>query len=86
MAGVFFNGYTARLSYLLTAEHRTDGRLHGLHKRMEPFEDFFRVRTKTQGIQAGLGAWEVAARFSTITLYHENIIGNNMSNFPAGLT
>lgn len=82
---LFFNGYMAQLSYFLTGEHRPYDRLQGIHKRMEPFEDFFRVRTKRQGIQTGLGAWEIAARFSNITLNDKNINGNNMTDFTVGL-
>lgn len=82
---LFFNGYMAQLSYFLTGEHRPYDRKLGIHKRLEPFEDFFRVRTKSQGIQTGLGAWEVAARFSNIVLNDKNIKGNNLTDFTIGL-
>ena len=82
---LFFNGYMAQLSYFLTGEHRPYDRKLGIHKRMEPFEDFFRVRTRSQGVQTGLGAWEVAARFSNIVLNDKNIKGNNLTDFTVGL-
>jgi phosphate-selective porin OprO/OprP len=82
---LFFNGYMAQLSWFLTGEHRPYDRKQGIHKRLEPFEDFFRVRTKSQGIQTGLGAWEIAARFSNIVLNDENIRGNNLTDFTVGL-
>ena len=82
---LFFNGYMAQLSYFLTGEHRPYDRERGIHKRLEPFEDFFRVRTKSNGIQTGLGAWEVAARFSNIVLNDKNIQGNNLTDFTIGL-
>ena len=82
---LFFNGYMAQVSYFLTGEHRPYDRKLGIHKRLEPFEDFFRVRTKSQGIQTGLGAWEVAARFSNIVLNNRNIQGNNLTDFTVGL-
>jgi phosphate-selective porin OprO/OprP len=82
---LFFNGYMAQVSYFLTGEHRPYDRTLGIHKRLEPFEDFFRVRTKSQGIQTGLGAWEVAARFSNIVLNDKNIQGNNLTDFTIGL-
>jgi len=82
---LFFNGYMAQLSYFLTGEHRPYDRKLGIHKRLEPFEDFFRVRTKSRGIQTGLGAWEVAARFSNIVLNDKNIQGNNLTDFTIGL-
>ncbi len=82
---LFFNGYMAQVSYFLTGEHRPYDRKLGIHTRLEPFEDFFRVRTKSQGIQNGLGAWEVAARFSNIVLNDRNIKGNNLTDFTVGL-
>ena len=82
---LFFNGYMAQVSYFLTGEHRPYDRKQGIHKRLEPFEDFFRVRTKSQGVQTGLGAWEVAARFSNIVLNDKNIQGNNLTDFTVGL-
>ncbi len=82
---LFFNGYMAQVSYFLTGEHRPYERKLGIHGRLQPFEDFFRVRTKSQGIQTGLGAWEVAARFSNIVLNDKNIQGNNLTDFTVGL-
>jgi phosphate-selective porin OprO/OprP len=82
---LFFNGYMAQLSYFLTGEHRPYDRKLGIHSRLQPFEDFFRVRTKSRGIQTGLGAWEVAARFSNIVLNDKNIRGNNLTDFTVGL-
>ncbi|MFM8709439.1 MAG: OprO/OprP family phosphate-selective porin, partial [Planctomycetia bacterium] len=82
---LFFNGYMAQLSYFLTGEHRPYDRTQGIHGRLKPFEDFFRVRTASQGIQTGTGAWEVAARFSNITLNDKNIRGNNLTDFTIGL-
>lgn len=82
---LFFNGYMAQLSYFLTGEHRPYDRKLGIHKRVEPFEDFFRVRTRKQGIQTGLGAWEIAARYSNIVLNDKDISGNNLTDFTVGL-
>jgi phosphate-selective porin OprO and OprP len=82
---LFFNGYMAQLSYFLTGEHRPYDRKLAIHRRIEPFEDFFRVRTKSRGIQTGLGAWEVAARYSNIVLTDKNIPGNNLTDFTVGL-
>ncbi len=82
---LFFNGSMAQVSWFLTGEHRPYDRKRGIHRRMEPFEDFFRVRTASRGIRTGLGAWEVAARFSNIVLNDENIQGNNLTDFTVGL-
>ena len=82
---LFFNGYMAQVSYFLTGEHRPYDRKIGIHGRLKPFEDFFRVRTKSQGIQTGLGAWEIAARFSNIVLNDKDVKGNNLTDFTVGL-
>ena len=82
---LFFNAYMAQVSYFLTGEHRPYDRKQGIHKRLEPFEDFFRVRTRSQGVQNGLGAWEVAARYSNIVLNDKNVKGNNLTDFTIGL-
>jgi phosphate-selective porin OprO/OprP len=82
---LFFNGYMAQLSYFLTGEHRPYDRKQGIHTRVMPFEDFFRVRTKSRGIQTGLGAWEIAARYSNIVLNDKDIGGNNLTDFTVGL-
>ena len=82
---LFFNGYMAQVSYFLTGEHRPYDRTIGIHRRVNPFEDFFRVRTKSQGIQTGLGAWEIAARFSNIVLNDKDVTGNNLTDFTVGL-
>jgi phosphate-selective porin OprO/OprP len=82
---LFFNGYMAQVSYFLTGEHRPYEQKLGIHGRVRPFEDFFRVRTKSQGVQTGLGAWEIAARYSNIVLNDKDIQGNNLTDFTIGL-
>ncbi|MFM7206214.1 MAG: OprO/OprP family phosphate-selective porin [Planctomycetaceae bacterium] len=82
---LFFNGYTAQVSYFLTGEHRPYDRKLGFYDRLRPYEDFFRVRTADRGIHTGLGAWEIAARFSNIVLNDKNIHGNNLTDFTVGL-
>ena len=82
---LFFNAYMAQVSYFLTGEHRPYDRKLGIHDRLKPFENFFHVRRGSRGIQTGLGAWEVAARFSNIVLNDENIKGNNLTDFTVGL-
>jgi phosphate-selective porin OprO/OprP len=75
----------AQVSYFLTGESRPYDRKLGIHDRLKPFENFFHVRRGSRGIQTGLGAWEVAARFSNIVLNDENIRGNNLTDFTFGL-
>jgi len=83
--GLFFHGYMAQLSWFVTGEHRPYDRERGIQRRMEVTSPFFRVRTRSQGIQTGPGAWEIATRFSTINLNDQNVRGNKLTDFTAGL-
>ncbi len=82
---LLFHSYMAQASWFLTGEHRPYDTKKGLQKRMEVRSPFFRVRTRSQGIQTGPGAWEITARYSMINLNDENIRGNKLVDFTAGL-
>jgi phosphate-selective porin OprO/OprP len=82
---LFFNGYVAQVSWFLTGEHRPYDRERGVHKRMKVNDEFFRTRGPGGGIARGLGAWELAARYSTIDLNDFNVQGNEMTDFTFGL-
>ena len=60
-------GAYVQVGWFLTGEHRPYDRIAGAIDRVKPFEDFFWVRTDC-GLERGLGAWEVALRFSHINL------------------
>jgi phosphate-selective porin OprO/OprP len=62
-AGIYANGAYLQASYFLTGENRGYDRRMKSFGRVYPYEPFFRVRT-ADGIASGLGAWEVAARWS----------------------
>jgi phosphate-selective porin OprO/OprP len=64
----FLWGYYVQASYFLTGEHRRYLRRLGLFDRVRPFENFFRVRTCDGTVATGLGAWEVAYRYSQLDL------------------
>ena len=51
---------------------------------MKPFEDFFRVWTKS-GICTGTGAWEVAVRGSWIDLNDDDIRGGELTDVTLGV-
>lgn len=72
-------------SYFLTGEHRPYDRVAGAIDRVKPIEDFFWVRTADGCHSHGLGAWEVAARFSYIDLNDKTIQGGTMSDFTGGV-
>jgi phosphate-selective porin OprO/OprP len=70
-----FHGGYFYLSYFLTGEHIPWNRDLGILGRVSPFEAFFHVNTCDGTIEHGIGAWEVAARFSHADLTDENIYG-----------
>lgn len=49
-----------------------------------PYSEFFRVRTN-RGIATGPGAWEIAARFSTINLSDGNVQGGRLNDVTLGV-
>jgi phosphate-selective porin OprO/OprP len=64
----FINGGYAYVSYFLTGEHRVYNRQSASFDRLSPYENFFRVRDEDGCVQMGKGAWEVAYRYSWVTL------------------
>jgi phosphate-selective porin OprO/OprP len=82
---LFFNGYMAQLSWFLTGEHRPYDRKQGIHTRMKVNDEFIRTRKGSRGFARGIGAWELAARYSNIVLNDENIRGNNLTDYTIGL-
>lgn len=72
---VAFDGYYAQASYMLTGEHHAWNRETGTLGRLKPFENAFSVRDCDGNIQRGLGAWEIAYRFSRADLDNFDILG-----------
>ena len=81
---VYFQGMYVYASYFLTGEHRPYDRKQGIFTAVRPFGDFFRVRTD-RGICTGPGAWEVAARFSSLNLSDRNIQGGRVNDVTLGV-
>jgi phosphate-selective porin OprO/OprP len=77
-------GAYMQVGYFLTGEHRPYDRVAGAIDRVKPFEDFFWINSNGMHCR-GLGAWEVAARWSYIDLTDGTINGGNMSNMTLGL-
>ncbi|MCC6507875.1 MAG: porin, partial [Pirellulaceae bacterium] len=69
-------GTYAQVGYFLTGEHRPYDRKAGAIDRVMPFHSVG---------QGGRGAWEVAARYSTIDLSDEAIVGGDLTNWTVGL-
>ncbi|HMO15620.1 MAG TPA: porin [Pirellulaceae bacterium] len=72
-------------SYFLTGEHIPWDRRMGRLGRVQPFENFWRVRDCNCMTQSGLGAWQVAARLSHGDLIDEDIFGGEGTALTLGL-
>lgn len=81
---VFFQGMYVYGSYFLTGEHRPYDRKQGIYTAIKPNSNFFRVRTD-RGIATGPGAWEIAARYSSLNLSDRNIQGGSLQDVTIGL-
>jgi phosphate-selective porin OprO/OprP len=81
---VLDGGYV-QLGYFLTGEHRPYDRMNGAMDRVRPNANFSLSHTAVGGQEHGLGAWEVAVRFSHIDLNDESISGGLMNNLTFGI-
>jgi len=75
---VHFDGYYAQASYFLTGEHRPYKKEDGYFGRVKPKKSF-----SLKG--GGLGAWELAARYSHANLDDDTIRGGTEDNVTLGL-
>lgn len=82
---VNFHGSYAYLSYFLTGEHIPWNRERGVIGRVEPFENFFLVDRCRGGVGSGMGAWQVAARWSYADFADEDILGGVGESATLGL-
>ena len=80
-----FEGAYGQLSYFLTGEHRTWNRKTGTLGRIKPLENFFLVKDCDGNTQRGMGAWEIAARYSYLDLQDQDIIGGEGESFTLGI-
>jgi len=80
-----FHGGYVYASYLLTGEHRTYRRDRGCFDRVNPDEDFFRLRTGNGSVATGKGAWELAYRYSLVDLRDADIQGGFVRDHTIGV-
>ena len=71
-----FWGYYVYGSFFLTGEHREYDTTSGV---------FTGIKPKRNVLQGGWGAWELAARYSSIHLNSHGVNGGKENNFTAGL-
>jgi len=74
-----FHGGYIQASYFLTGESLRWDRRRGTLGRLRPFENAFKVKDCDGKIRRGLGAWQVAARYSYVSLNDQDIVGGDAS-------
>lgn len=72
-----FPGAYVYAAYLLTGERRPYNRTAAVFGRVKP--------KRSVGKEGGIGAWEIAGRFSHLDLTQENISGGRLNDFTVGL-
>jgi len=82
---VGIGGGYVQVAYFLTGEHTPWVRKTGTLGRVKPFENFFSVRNCDGDRAFGLGAWQVAARYSYADLQDQDIIGGKGESLTLGL-
>ncbi len=70
-----FDGYYGYASYFITGEHRSYKK--GAFSRVKPKSNFLD--------EGGAGAWEIAARYSSLDLTDEGIAGGELDDITVGL-
>ena len=73
------------VSYFLTGEHMPWKRTAGTLDRIKPFENFFWVNTENGTREAGLGAWQLACRYSWADFNSVGIMGGEGESMTMGL-
>jgi phosphate-selective porin OprO/OprP len=82
--GTFFStGYYAEVLYFLTGEHREYEKEFGVFGRVIPRRNFF-VKDE-RGCRRGLGAWQIATRYSMLDLRSNGIDGGVLQDITLGL-
>jgi phosphate-selective porin OprO/OprP len=80
----FYGGYVYA-AYFLTGEHMPWDRRRGVLGRVKPFENFWLVNKCCGGVGHGLGAWQIAARYSHADLTDDDIFGGIGDSVTIGL-
>lgn len=75
-ADLSFGGWYVQAGYFLTGEHRNYDRSSGKYRRITP---------NSMVGDGGIGAWEIAARYSEMDLSSESILGGKERNVTIGL-
>jgi len=82
---VHLHGGYVYVSYFLTGEYMPWSRSSGTLARIYPHENFFLVERCRGGCGWGMGAWQVAARYSYADFNDRDILGGVGESFTLGL-
>ena len=80
-----FTGCYVYGSYFLTGEHRAYRKSTGVFERMYPKTRAVKGPLDTDKTPKGMGAWEVAVRWSEVNLDSGNINGNRLNDITCGV-
>lgn len=81
----YFHGGYFYVSYFLTGEHMPWNRQRGVLGRPRPFENFFMVCDCDGYRQRGLGAWQIAGRYSHADYNSGGVNGGRGNSFTFAL-
>ena len=79
-----FGAWYVETGWFLTGESRPYLQETGIFNRVTPYEPFFFNRTR-RGLQAGLGAWQVAFRVEELDVSNQNVQGGRLVDLTFGL-
>jgi len=80
-----FQGGYVQAAWFLTGEHEAWDREVGRLARPTPLKNFALVRNHRDVIENGWGAWQVAARWSALSLSDKDVHGGRQENVTIGL-
>jgi phosphate-selective porin OprO/OprP len=72
-----FSAFYATVSWFITGEHKKYNTTESVFDRVKPNKNF--------GSEKGVGAWEIALRYSDLDLDDTDIQGGKLANITAGL-
>jgi len=72
-----FSAFYAAVSWFITGEHKNYKTSEGVFDRVKPNKNF--------GSEKGVGAWEIALRYSDLDLDDTDVQGGRLANITAGL-
>ncbi len=82
---IHFSGYYAAVAYFLTGEHIPYNTQFAITDRVRPLAPVFRRRSDGGPLVQGPGAWQIAAKISSVDLSNGSVSGGKLTNGTFGL-